>query len=152
MDLIEISKDINEKACDYKIGQLQIFRARIKNLRKVKSYSIFPDTPINENWTFHIGGRTELQFNIGIEDEELRYGIAFSLQPSRNMPNPEMLYPKIRRLNCVIRSNPEIFTEYSMWCWYNGERTPTYKVREIKEEEIFSGNFIFIGKKQKSII
>ena len=58
-----------------------------------------------------------------------------------------MLYPKIRRLNCVIRSNPEIFTEYSMWCWYNGERTPTYKVREIKEEEIFSGNFIFIGKK-----
>ena len=36
MDLIEISKDINEKACDYNIGQLQIFRARIKNLRKVK--------------------------------------------------------------------------------------------------------------------
>lgn len=147
MDLVEVSKDINEKACDYKIGQLQIFRARTKNLKKVKSYNIFPDTPINENWTFHIGGRTELQFNIGIEDEELRYGIAFSLQPSRNMPNPEMLYPKMRRLNCVIRSNPEIFTEYSMWCWYNGERTPTYKVREIKEKEIFSGNFIFIGKK-----
>lgn len=36
-----------------------------------------------------------------------------------------------------------------MWCWNNEERTPTYKVREIKEEEIFSGNFIFIGKKTK---
>lgn len=34
MDLVEVSKDINEKKRDYKIGQLQIFRATIKNLKK----------------------------------------------------------------------------------------------------------------------
>lgn len=35
-----------------------------------------------DSYAFHVGGRTELQFNIGLEsgDEDLRYGVAFSLE------------------------------------------------------------------------
>lgn len=41
MDLVEVSKDVNEKKRDYKIGQLQVFRARIKNLKKVSLIIFF---------------------------------------------------------------------------------------------------------------
>ena len=87
MDLRKISKDINSQLNNYEIGKIQQFRVKAKKLSRPKSYNFFPDEPINENWTFHIGGRTELQFNIGNEDEGLRFGFAFSLEPSRSLRN-----------------------------------------------------------------
>ncbi|MCW3084023.1 MAG: hypothetical protein JWP12_1389 [Bacteroidetes bacterium] len=46
--------------------------------------------------------RKELQFNIGydISEQFLRYGVAFSLEASRSLPNPvEVLQPKIQLFN-----------------------------------------------------
>lgn len=150
MNLKKISKDINNQLANYEIGKIQNFRIKAKNLNRPKSYKLFPDEPINENWTFHIGGRTELQFNIGNEDKGLRFGFAFSLEPGKSLPNPEVLYPKIRKLNYIIQSKPYLFDEYKMWFWKNGERTDILDVRIISEQDISIGNFIFIGKIQKA--
>lgn len=73
MDLKKISRDINGQLNNYEIGKIQQFRVNVKKLSRPKSYNLFPDEPINKNWTFHIGGRTELQFNIGNESEGLRF-------------------------------------------------------------------------------
>lgn len=150
MDLKKISRDINSQLNNYEIGKIQQFRVKAKKLSRPKSYNLFPDEPINENWTFHIGGRTELQFNIGNEDEGLRFGFAFSLEPSRSLPEPAVLYPKIRKLNYIILSKPYLFDDYKMWIWNNGERTDIFDVRSISEQDISVGNFIFIGKIQKT--
>lgn len=146
MDLIKLSKEINEKFWDYEIGDIQSFRVKTKGLSKPKSWNLFPNEPINENWTFHIGGRTELQFNLGNEDEGLRYGFAFSLEPSISLPDPSILYPKIRRLNYIIRTKPYLFSNLKMWIWENGCRTEIHSVEEIQEKDIKDKNFIFIGK------
>lgn len=150
MDLKKISRDINSQLNNYEIGKIQQFRVKAKKLSRPKSYNLFPDEPINENWTFHIGGRTELQFNIGNEDEGLRFGFAFSLEPSRSLPEPAVLYPKIRKLSYIILSKPYLFDDYKMWIWNNGERTDIFDVRSISEQDISVGNFIFIGKIQKT--
>ncbi len=149
MDLKKISRDINAQLNNYEIGKIQQFRVNAKKLSRPKSYNLFPDEPINKNWTFHIGGRTELQFNIGNESEGLRFGFAFSLEPSRSLPEPAVLYPKIRKLNYIILSKPYLFYDYKMWIWKNGERTDIFDVRIISEQDISVGNFIFIGKIQK---
>lgn len=149
MDLKKISRDINAQLNNYEIGKIQQFRVNVKKLSRPKSYNLFPDEPINKNWTFHIGGRTELQFNIGNESEGLRFGFAFSLEPSRSLPEPAVLYPKIRKLNYIILSKTYLFYDYKMWIWKNGERTNIFDVRIISEQDISVGNFIFIGKIQK---
>src|ERR1700754_2452274 len=51
-------------------------------------------------YAFHKGGRRELQFNVGFEEDGayFRYGVAFSLEPSRDLSDPvEVLAPKIQR-------------------------------------------------------
>lgn len=149
MNLKKISRDINAQLNNYEIGKIQQFRVNVKKLSRPKSYNLFPDEPINKNWTFHIGGRTELQFNIGNEFEGLRFGFAFSLETSRSLPEPAVLYPKIRKLNYIILSKPYLFYDYKMWIWKNGERTDIFDVRIISEQDISVGNFIFIGKIQK---
>lgn len=149
MNLKKISRDINNSLEKYEIGKIQQFRKYAKKLSRPKSYNLFPEEPINENWTFHIGGRTELQFNIGNEDEELRFGFAFSLEPGRSLPNPEILYPKIRKLNYIIQAKPYLFEDYSMWIWKNGKRSDIHSVKTITEQDITVGNFIFIGKIQE---
>lgn len=90
-----------------------------------------------------------MQFNIGIEGERLRYGIAFSLEPSRTIPDVSILYPKVFKLNCIIRERPGFFSNYSMR-WHDRQKnwSPTFHVREIPHELMARGNFIFIGKRQ----
>ena len=149
MDIEKISRDINKQLQNYKIGEIQQFRQDAKKLSRPKSYNLFPSKPINENWTFHIGGRTELQFNIANEEEGLRFGVAFSLNPSISLPNPEILYPKIRKLNYIIQTKPYLFEDYKMWTLKNGERSDIHDVKVIIEQDISVGNFIFIGKIQE---
>lgn len=146
MNLKQISHAINNQFKKYDIGDIQNFRIKAKGLSKPRSWNLFPTEPINDNWTFHIGGRTELQFNLGNEDEGLRYGFAFSLEPSINLPDPSILYPKIRRLNYIIRTRPYLFYDFQMWIWENGCRSEIHSVEEIKEQDIKKNNFIFIGK------
>lgn len=146
MNIKEIAYKINEKSKNYKFGKLQDLRKEIKGLTKKASSMIFIDQTIsNEGWAFHYGGRKEIQFNVGFESEGLRYGIAFSLETSRSLPELSVLYPKILKLNSLIRNEPDLFIDYKMWFW-RGERSKIEDVREIDDKLVQNGTFIFIGK------
>lgn len=146
MTIQEIAYKINELSSDYSIGNLQSIRKKIKGLSKKPTSDIFNSQTISEDWAFHVGGRSELQFNIGFEEEGLRYGFAFSLETSQSLPTIDILYPKILKLNNIINDSPELFNGYKMWVWYNGKRSNIYDVKTISEDIIKQGAFIFIGK------
>jgi hypothetical protein len=86
--LDSIAFQINSLAEGYQIGKLQEIRKELKGLKKRPTKNIFTPITISDKWAFHHGGRREIQFNIGIEDtNNLRYGVAFSLETSKALPN-----------------------------------------------------------------
>ena len=148
VNLREIAFKINAKSVDYRIGKLQSIRKEIKGLQKKAVSTIFFDSPntLTEDWAYHYGGRSEMQFNIGFEEEGFRFGLAFSLEPSQTLPDISILYPKIFKFNCLIRERPELFKQFKLWYWRNHERSEIINVREIGEDLISVGTFIFFGK------
>ena len=146
MNIKEIAHGINDKSKEYQFGRFQELRKEIKGLSRIASSTIFTNQTISEEgWAFHYGGRKEIQFNIGIEEEGLRYGLAFSLETSRSLPDVNILYPKILKLNSLIRNNPDLFTQFKMWHW-RVERSEIRNVHEINDALAQNGTFIFIGK------
>lgn len=146
MTIREIANEINTRAMNYRFAKFQDIRKDIKGLSKKASSSIFTNQTISDKgWAYHYGGRKEIQFNIGIENEGLRYGIAFSLETSRSLPDVSILYPKILKLNSLIRNEPDLFDDYKMWYW-KSERSEIKNVFEINGDLAQNGTFIFIGK------
>ncbi len=142
----EVAEQLNILSTGFQIGKLQFIRKEIKGLSKNPGSKIFRNNTISDDgWAFHYGGRKELQFNIGIEEEGLRYGIAFSLEPSQTLPDVSILYPKILKLNCLIEEKPEFFKKYKMWFWKQN-RGEISRVTNISPELISPPIFIFIGK------
>jgi hypothetical protein len=148
MTLKEIAFEINKRSTGYEIGNLQSIRKDIKGLKRKSGSSIFVDNPntLTEYWAYHYGGRSEIQYNIGFEDEGLRYGLAFSLETSQTLPNIDLLYPKILKLNCLIREQSEFFEEFKMWNWIGDKRSEISEVIEVQQSSIKKGIFIFFGK------
>lgn len=149
MKIREIAYQINSESIDFEIGNLQSIRKDIKGLKRRAGSSIFTDDTIFETHAFNYGGRTEIQYNIGIEPEGLRYGLAFSLEPSQSLPSeniPKILYPKIFKLNCLIREHPEFFKQFRMWNYIGKERSEITEVVEIQPELLSTNIFIFFGK------
>lgn len=145
----EIARTINELSASYRIGELQALRKRIKGMGRQAGSTIFNADTINDDqgWAFHYGGRKELQFNIGEEEEGLRYGIAFSLEQSQTLPDVELLFPKIMRFNQFLRENPGFLRDYRMWHWYHDrDRSAIQPVTEISQDLLQPRTFIFIGK------
>lgn len=142
----EIAYNLNKLSHDYHIGELQDIRKKLKGLSRRAGSEIFADLSISDDWAFHYGGRKELQFNIGIEDEGLRYGIAFSLEASQSLPDISLLFPKILKFNQFLRENAGFFTHYSMWHYHNDVRSPVGPVVEISDSLLTPHTFIFIGK------
>ena len=141
---------INQLSHGYKIGELQSIRKEIKKLQRRPGSEIFHDDTIydQKEYAFHYGGRKELQFNVGLEDEGLRYGIALSLETSQTLPDITLLYPNAKRLNQFIRQEPDFFNEYKMWHYQDDRRSDIGPVKEISEELLKPKTFIFIGKLQ----
>jgi len=146
MTIEQICTVINIRATKYRIGHLQETRKRLKGLSRIPTSDIFNSSTIKDDWAFHVGGRTELQFNIGNEREGLRYGFAFSLDPSQTLPDPSILYPKILKLNSIISSSPSLFVDFRMWFWNKSGRSQIGDVKEITEDVIEENSFIFIGR------
>ena len=147
----DIANKIDDLAQSHRIGQLQSIRKRIKGLDRRPGSSIFADSTISDDgeWAFHFGGRKELQYNIGIEEEGLRYGVALSLEPSQTLPDIRLLYPKARLLNQFIRQYPDFFSEYSMWHWAKEGRSEIGPVTQVTEDLLRPNTFIFLGKLQE---
>lgn len=147
-----IASAINDLAPGHQIGKLQELRTGMKGLKRTKSVIFdLSRKSVNEeeDWAFHTGGREELQFNIGIERKQnrFRFGVAFSLEPSRSLPDIAPLLPKIERFNEFVRLNSEAFDPFRMWVWRQNEiiKSDT-AVRQITGDEIEMPNFIFLGK------
>jgi len=147
-----IATSINDLASTHEFGAFQQIRSRIEGKKSVRSVIFdISKKSVNEEygWAFHTGGREELQFNIGIEEEEkrFRYGVAFSLETSRTLPSIDPLRPKVERFNEFVRMNLASFEDFRMWVWRDGKiiKRDT-AVRVITEDEIEERTFIFMGK------
>lgn len=145
--LAQIAEEINKKSEFYEIGNLQNLRKEIGGLSRLPSKKLFDQRTVFEEWGWHYGGRKELQFNIGIEDENLRYGVAFSLDCSQSLPNIDILIPKILLFNEYLSEYSENFSDLRMW-HYEKERSCDYMPSSIPQELIKEGVFIFFGGKQ----
>ena len=150
MEIKAIADRLNHYSKSFNIGSLQQIRRKIKNLAHAPSSSIFTDQSIQENYAFHLGGRTELQFNIGLEriggTQYLRHGVAFSLETSKTLPSIDPLVPKIALFNEFIRIYPDELSNFRMWHFVGDTRSSTYRVSEIPPEQVRSNVFIFIGQ------
>jgi hypothetical protein len=143
---------IEVAAPGYAIGRLQALRARNKGLRRSRQ-AIFGNRLIENPWIFHWGGREELQFNLGIDrfpngTPAFRAGVAFSFEPSRSLPDIDVLLPKVARFNQFLREHSEMFANLSMWHWQNGVRSEDYRVSPIPERLVCNHTFVFMGERQ----
>ncbi len=123
----------------------------LRSLKRAPASSIFNSQTIRDDYAFHVGGRTELQFNIGKEEHEqgdvIRHGVAFSLETSQTLPVIDPLLPKIARFNDYVRSHPEDFPGLRMWHWdEHSGRSDDRPVGPISDDLIRPGIFIMLGR------
>jgi len=153
LTLQEIVTELNTLAPGYDIGTLPEWRRTRHRLTRIPAATLFFSTvEPDRDWAFHAGGLTELQFNVGFEEigghPVFRHGIAFSLRPTRELPDIAPLVPKIKRFNEYLRVYPNAFEGLSMWHWHNGRRSENYGVGLISNELILRDTFIFLGTQQ----
>ena len=107
LDLRSIAEELNIRASAHPIGSLQQLRVRLKHLTRVSKHVVFNLEHVHQTWAFHFGGRSELQFNIGIETvsgvPRFRHGVAFSFETSRSVHSIDLLVPKVSRFNEFLR-------------------------------------------------
>ncbi|MFL6390411.1 MAG: hypothetical protein ACJ71U_23245 [Terriglobales bacterium] len=153
LTLQAVVTEVNERAQGSPFGGLPEWRKAHKGMK------ILPGTPFysglkkeERDYVFHVGGLSELQFNLGFEDVHgvttFRHGVAFSLQTTRELPTISPLIPKIARFNEYLHVYPEVFTGLEMWNWSDGGRSDNYPVAPIPDSQVNEQTFIFIGRLQ----
>ena len=153
LTLQEVVTEVNERAQERPFGGLPKWRKAHKGMKSL------PGTPFysglkkeDREYVFHVGGLSELQFNFGFEDVRgvtiFRHGVAFSLQPTRDLPTIDPLMPKIARFNEYLHIYPEVFAGFEMWNWSDGSRSDNYPVAPIPDSQVKEQTFIFIGRLQ----
>lgn len=152
LDINAIAHELDARAHAHAIGDLQAIRAKLRGTRR-SGTNIFSRQTIHEDWAFHHGGRTELQFNIGKEDVsgiELRHGVAFSFEPSQTLPSIDVLVPKARLFNEYMQLYPQKYADMRMWHYREGERSSDYPPGSVMPELVVAGTFVFLGKRLPS--
>lgn len=150
-DFHAIVSELNLRAKTHPIGKLQEIRKDLKGLKRAPA----PIFILFEDYAFHIGGRKELQFNVGIERvngmDELRHGVAFSLKTSRSLPSTNVLLPKVRLFNNYIQLYPDKYADMRMWQYDYKRKTEIpgdpYMPTSIPPDRA-DGFFTFLGKRQ----
>lgn len=144
-----IATEINTAAVNYRMRDFQQIRQGIHGLSRPKTKEIFTSQTTHDDWAFHSGGRKEIQFNIGFEGDDnnwLRYGLAFSLEPSQTLPDPMVLKPKVLKLNEYIKANHSELEDIRFWYYFESNRSDTMPVTPIPKELIRTHTFLFWGK------
>ena len=149
MQIHELACELNRASVDFEVGRLQEERKRRLSLQKSPCRAIFSKSTIRDTYAFHVGGRTELQFNIGKDDGAIRHGVAFSLQPSQTLLSIDSLRPKIKRFNDYVRSHAQDLAGFCMWHWWTQDqrRSEDRPVAPISDDLVQSGYFIMLGRK-----
>jgi len=151
VNITTLVEQINEAAAAHRVGALQQLRRKLgKNPRTKK---IFTKSTVKDTYAFNDGGRTELQFNIGLEvrDEQRfwRHGVAFSFERSQTLPDPSVLRPNVRRFNIWVESNADALRGFRMWDWEGSTRSedrPPGEILEAALEDFISRQkFVFLG-------
>jgi hypothetical protein len=148
--LYAIAEELNVKAREHPIGALQEIRGHRpgNDLFRVNSKAC------QEHWAYHWGGRTELQFNIGLdEDLKFRHGVAFSFKDSREYKSDELmalLRPKVKRYSEFMQKHPRMYGDMDQWIWDDTKQDLVYDGRPGSIPLKLLGNnvFIFLGKGQ----
>src|SRR5947207_3911164 len=117
-----IADKLNALAPQHRIGELQKIRTQLKRLKRRPGEKIFSTHTTSDDWAFalHHGGRTELQFNIGHENGDLRHGVAFSFQLSQTLKSIDVLVPKVKFFNDFMDLNAGEFKDMRMWHYDDG--------------------------------
>ena len=148
-NLQRFAEELNQAARSHPIGALQEIRAELHGKQR-SGRDVFSTQTVFEEWAFHHGGRSELQFNIGFDGtkgNELRSGVAFSFDTSRSFPNIDPLIDKARYFNDFLRMNPSLYRDMEMWYWRKHERTEI-PVGPISPRLAVKGAFIFLGNRR----
>lgn len=150
--LQEIVDEVNRRAVGRRIGDLQDWRKANRGLGRKAGLHVFGAVRGSDDgpYAFHIGGRSELQFNMGIEKPiggaDLRFGVAFSFEPSQSLPDVEPLRPKVALFNEYLRSNAERFA--TLWMWHHppdGNGVIPARPAPIGADLVRRGVFVFLG-------
>ncbi len=153
--LAEIVDQVNLRARVRPIGQLQELRRGLRNLQRIPRRDIF-GPPHADDWTFHAGGRDELQFNLGFEDPfspnaDFRFGVAFSFELSQSLPSIDPLERKVLLFNDYLREHTEDLADLVMWHYTDlgsaeRKRSPLGSPAPINAELFRPSVFVFLGK------
>ena len=134
-----------------RVGQLQEFRKRLRGLKRCSS-SLFTRKTIFGNYAYHHGGRTELQFNLGLESEKeqlfLRHGVAFSFQKSQGFTDLKGLDPWVRAFNSFFEASPRAYANLHLWEWRGDKRGLERPAGRVPSEWVREGSFVFLGTRQ----
>ena len=147
--LQDIVDEVNQRAVGRPIGDLQDWRKTNRGLARKAAHHVFGKTPTGD-YAFHIGGRDELQFNIGIEtlieDGDLRFGVAFSFEPSQLLPDIAPLVPKVALFNEYLRAHREDFNGLGTWHHPpEPDRIAPDRPGPVEEALVRRGVFVFLG-------
>jgi hypothetical protein len=149
-DIHAIAAELNARSVSHPIGDLQELRKTLKSLSRRSGKSIFSKQTTQDDWAFHHGGRSELQFNIGKDGSGgamLRHGVAFSFETSRTLPSIEPLKPRVRLFNDFLRLYPDKYAGMRMWHFDQDGRSKEYSPSVIPPERVKEGVFQFLGKR-----
>lgn len=147
MNIQNITNILNEKLKNSEL--LYDFQKYRRDVKKIKNGSnlFFAKDQKKETYAFHYGGRSEVQFNIGIEDNIFRFGLGFSLQRDINIKKPmENTVPKIKKFNDYINKKTMSHKDCVMWRWSKEGRSPEVNIDQIPNNWIVKESFIFVGK------
>jgi hypothetical protein len=145
-----ITKMLNELAPPHPIGKLQDIRTQLKKLKRRPGDKIFSTHTTFDDWAFHHGGRTELQFNIGADgdnNDDLRHGVAFSFELSQTLKSIDVLVPKVKFFNDFMELNAGEFSDMRMW-HYDNLRSVDRPPGPIPSGLVTEGVFVFLGNRQ----
>lgn len=150
LDLNPILQALNDQAHEFEFGRLQDIRKQRRPLTRRPTR--FPFRRTDKEWAHHVGGRAELQFNVASDDGRLRWGVAISLQASRSLPDPSVMYARLHKLNRFLEAHSEHLRDrgYLMWEYtgYGEKRTRSVDraPQPISADLYKWGDFLFLGK------
>lgn len=137
----------------FAIGELQTLRSQRRGRGPSKRPVL--GKPSDKGWVYHWGGRKELQFNLGLDSmpdgsPAFRAGVAFSLEPGRDLTDVSVLYPKIDLFNQWIAHHSDDFSDMALWACDTkfNRRSTDFPVGPIHPSLKRPDRFVFIGARQ----
>ena len=149
MNIQQVVHALNERSEQFEFGQLQQIRQDHLGLDRTPCRTPFGTLCTFDGYAYHVGGRCELQFNVGKDKSGHRWGVAVSLQPNQSLPDVTVQFPKLDKLSEFIRVyGDELLSDFLMWHWSESEddSSPVQPPDVVPHHLYAPGYFVFLGK------